>query len=239
MPPKSKNKKKPSKQQPPADEPPKDEDRDWTNHPARAILYDALWSGDIPLDWNRKPINIYNKFKDSKEFEGMPYDTTFQRRLINLRHIVQKQRTRVYDDKIAYDIFRNNFPVRQTNDVGVLRWHGSLAQHYLKADMKAGLHIGKKPAEFQKTRAEFQQFSSDTFRKHIDQERKLWKLEHYLEVKAEKDAAKAEKKAKKNAKKRRQAKAEKKSEEKKMTDEEEDAEEQAEENEDIDPDRVL
>jgi hypothetical protein len=120
-------------------------------------------------------------------------------------------------DKIAFDIFRKNFPVQQFNKVGVLRWHGSLAQHYLKADMKAGLHKGKKPAEFRATRAEYQEYTKDTFRKHINQEIKLWKLEHFLEVKQQNDIAKAAAKAAKKAraKVREKAKGKKKEEEKK------------------------
>ena len=221
MPPKSKKAKKPSKQHPPADEePPEEEDEKddlWRYHPAREILLDALWNGDIPLDYNRQPVTIYNKFKDHEAFEGMPYDATFQRRLLKLRDIVKKKKNRLAEDEIAFDIFRKNFPVRQVNAVGVLRWHGSLAQYYLKQDMKAGKHEGITPAEFQDTRPEYEQYPTKTFRKHIHQERRLWKLEHYLEVKAQKDAAKVAKKVQARAKKKAKAKekAKKKSEQEK------------------------
>lgn len=223
------------------------------SHPAREILRLGLWSGDIPLDWNRQPQTIYNQFKDREEFKGMPYDADFQRRLLSLRNAVKKQKNRVVMDKAAFDIFRKNFPVRQTNDVGVLRWEGSLAQHYLKADMEAGLHRGKKPAEFRATRAEYQQYPKDTFRKHISQEVKLWKVENFLELKEEQDAAKREakvekaKKAKAKAKAKAEAKAKKKAEKKKTKSgdgqsEEEDVEEQSEEEDEeegIDPEAVL
>jgi hypothetical protein len=235
MPPKSKNAKKPSKQRPPAAAPPSEE-AEWMDHPAREMLRLAFWNGDIPLDWNRQPVNIYNKFKDLKEFAGMPYDATFQRRLISLRDMVKNKMGRVTKDQTAFDIFRKNFPVRQVNDVGVLRWHGSLAQYFLKADMNAGLHTGKKPAELRATRAEYQLFPKDTFRKHINQELKLWKLEHFLELKVQKDAAKAVKKAAKKAKAKAKAK---KSEKKKTVNDEdgdEDEGEDEEEEEDDDED---
>ena len=251
MPPKSKNTKKHSEQQPaPAeDAPPEEEETDalWLNHPAREILRLAFWNGDIPLDWNRRPMDIYNKFKDRKEFRGMKYDATFQRRLLNLRDIVKNKINRRDSDKIAYDTFRKNFPVRQVNNVGVLRWHGSLAQYYLKMDMKAGLHKGKKPAEFRATRAEYQEYPKETFRKHIGQEIKLWKLEHFLELKEQKDAAKAAKKAKSKAKAKAMLQVKKsdlqakKSEEKETTNEngDEDAEEEESEEEDIDSETEL
>jgi hypothetical protein len=211
MPPKSKNAKTPSEQHaaPADDAPPEEEETDalWLNHPAREILRLAFWNGEIPLDWNRQPVTIYNKFKDRKEFQGMPYDATFQRRLLNLRGIVKNKMNRRDGDKIAFDTFRKNFPVRQVNDVGVLRWHGSLAQYYLKMDMKTGLHKGKKPAEFRATRAEYLQYPKDTFRKHISQELKLWKLEHFLELKEQKDAAKVAKRAKLKSKAQTKAKA--------------------------------
>ena len=221
MPPKSKTaKRKPIQQQPPADAAASGEEEIdvlWLNHPAREVLLNAFWNGDIPLDWNKKPEIIYNKIKDRKEFEGMPFDKDFKRRILKLRDIVKHGKKRVERDKIAFDIFRKNFPVQQFNKVGVLRWHGSLAQHYLKADMKAGLHKGKKPAEFRATRAEYQEYPKDTFRKHINQEIKLWKLEHFLEVKQQKDIAKAAAKAAKKAKAkaREKAKGKKKEEEKK------------------------
>ena len=227
MPPKSKNAKKPSKQQPaPAEDAAPEEDALWLNHPAREILRLAFWNGDIPLNWNRQPMTIYNKFKDHQAFQGISYDATFQRRLLHLRDIVKNKINRRDSDQIAFDTFRKNFPVRQVNNVGVLRWEGSLAEYYLKIDMKSGLHKGKKPAEFRETRAEYMQYPKDTFRKHIDQELKLWKLEHFLEVKAQKDAAKVAKKAKSKSKVQAKARAKakamvlaKKNEEKEATEE--------------------
>jgi glutaredoxin 3 len=204
MPPKCKNTKKPSKkQQLPADDAASDEEEaevDWLHHPAREILKLAFFSGEIPLDWNRQPKSIYDKFKDRQEFKGMPYDDTFKRRLSSLRDQVKKKKDAIDIDQRAYDIFRKNFPVRAFNDVGVRRWHGSAAEFYLKADMKAGMHEGKQPSELRATRIEFQLFSKDTFRKHINQEKKLKKLENFLEDKKEKDAAKVKAKNKKKTK---------------------------------------
>ena len=194
--------KKPSKQQPaPAeDTAPEEEEEEtdalWLNHPAREILRLAFWNGDIPLNWNRQPMTIYNKIKDHQVFQGILYDATFQQRLLHLQDIVKNKINQQDSDQIAFNTFRKNFPVRQVNNVGVLRWEGLLTECYLKIDMKSGLHKGKKPAEFQETRAEYMQYPKNTFWKHINQELMLWKLEHFLDIKAQKNAAKVAKKAK-------------------------------------------
>lgn len=203
MPPKSKNTKKPSKKQPPADDAASDEEEaevDWLHHPAREILKIAFFTGEIPLDWKRQPKSIYDKFKDRQEFKGMPYDETFKRRLSSLRDQVKKKKDAIEIDQRAYDIFRKNFPVRVFNDIGVRRWHGSAAEFYLKADMKAGMHEGKQPSDFRATRAEYQLYSKDTFRKHINQEKKLKKLKNFLDDKKEKDVAKVKARGKAKAK---------------------------------------
>ena len=172
----------------------------WQNHPAKEVLRVAFWDGEIPLDWNRKPKTIYDKFKDHPAFKGMPYDATFQRRLGSLRDEVKDKISRKAMDQQAYDIFRKNFPVKQVNKVGTLRWHGSLAEQFLKADMLEGLHVEQKPEDFWATRPEYQEFPKDTFRKHIHQEKKLWKMHNFLEEKAIEDKVEAKKKAKQKAK---------------------------------------
>jgi Ulp1 protease family, C-terminal catalytic domain len=184
MPPNNKPKAtKPSKQPPSTNE---EGDAAWLKHPARQILKNAFMNGEIPLDWNRRPKDIFDKYKDTTEFEGLHYDLKFQNRLRSIRDIVRHKKDRVELDKAAYEIFRQNFPVRQYNDVGDLRWHGSLAEHFLKLDMKAGKHVGKTPAEFREERKEYEEFSLDRFRKHIDQEKRLWKLQNLLQANAAK-----------------------------------------------------
>lgn len=175
-----------------------EDDIDWLLHPARKLLKDAFLNEEIPLDWNRKPQDIYDKFAHTDAFAGMPYDSTFTSRLRSLRDIVKLKVQRVVTDKQAFDIFQKNFPVRQFNDVGILRWGGSLAEMYLKQDMAAGLHEGKKPQEFRATRAEYMLFSRNTFRKHIHQEQRLWKLHNFLE-----DMAISKKNGKKSRKKKK------------------------------------
>lgn len=178
------------------------EDTEWLNHPARKLLKDAFLNEEIPLDWNRQPKDIYDKFAHTEAFAGVRYDKTFQSRLRSLRNIVKVKAERKTMDQNAFNIFQKNFPVRQFNDVGVLKWHGSLAEMYLKQDMAAGLHLGKKPQEFRATRAEYMLYSKTTFRKHIDQEKRLGKLHNFLEDMDEKKKKKTEKKKKGKTKKK-------------------------------------
>jgi hypothetical protein len=193
MPPKSK---KPPEQEPPAPDP----DPDWQDHPAREVLRLAFWSGEIPLDWKNRPDTIYNKFKDREEFKGMPYDKVFQSRLRNLRNMVKDKINRKAVDQQAFDVFRKNFPVKEFNSVGIRRWNGTDAEAYFKEDMLEGLNVGVPPREFWASRPEYQQFPLDTFRKHIGQERKLYKLQNFLEEKDIKAKEKAEKRKKKKEK---------------------------------------
>jgi hypothetical protein len=175
-----------------------DEDPKWLNHPARDVLLKAFLEGHIPIDWDgTRPEDIYAQFAhtDAFNFGGMSFEPLeFKRRLKSLQGIARRKKDRVVQDKIAFDIFRQNFPVRQNNNVGDLRWNGSLAEQFLKLDMKANVHEGKKPAEFRATRPEYQEFSKERFRKHVDQEKRLWKMENFLtDMTAKKEAAKKKK----------------------------------------------
>jgi hypothetical protein len=166
----------------------------WTLHPAREFLKNAFMDGTIPLDWDgSRPEDIYAQFAGTDAFRGLSFDRDeFSRRLKSLQAIVTLKKDRVILDKIAFDTFRENFPVREHNDIGDLRWNGSLAERFLKEDMKAGLHDGLTPLEFRESRVEYQEFSVERFRKHIDQEKRLWKMENYLrELDAKKEAKQA------------------------------------------------
>jgi hypothetical protein len=181
-------------------------DPEWAAHPAREVLKNAFYAKEIPLNY-KAPQDIYDHFADHEAFAGMPYDDKFTRRLRDLRDIVEIKMNAIIIDKTAYDLFRQKFPVREVNDVGLLRWNGSMAEYYLKLDMQAGLHVGKTPLKFRDSRPEYKLFSKKRFRKHINQEQRLGKLHNFLGDKQQKAE---EKKAKKAAKMKKKAEAEKK-----------------------------
>ena len=167
-----------------------EEEKEWKDHPARKLLKLAFIAQQIPFDYSDKakmyggPRAIYDKYKDTDAFKRMPYDSTFTRRLWDLRDIVKKKLDRVVADQLAFDIYRRNHPIQTHNSNGELRWEGSEAERLLKEDMKKGLHIDKKPSELQATKEAYMQFSKERFRKHIHQEMRLWKMENLLEDKA-------------------------------------------------------
>jgi len=55
----------------------------WKDHPARKLLAKALKNGDLPMEM--KPREVYDKCIDDEAFAGMIYDSTFTRRLRDLR----------------------------------------------------------------------------------------------------------------------------------------------------------
>ena len=162
----------------------KDSNVAWANHPAWELLTNAFLNDKTPLEYHKQPTTIFDKYKDCSAFQGMNDDATFQRHLRALRDQIKPKVDRVAIDQQAYDIFCKNNPKRQNNDAGQIQWEGSEAEYYLKKDMKANKHVGIQPQVFRETRPEYMMFSKKVFQKHIHQEKRLWKLENYLEAKA-------------------------------------------------------
>jgi hypothetical protein len=165
---------------------------EWRVHPARKLLKEAFLNGDIPLDYNRqgslnhhlKPRMIFDRYKNTPAFAGMPSGKQFTQRLNSLRKIVEKKNQRVEDDMDAFEIFRKNFPTKPHNHRGELRWEGSEAQALLKEDIEEGRHLEfHRPKLFWLSRPEFQQFTRKVFLGHIDQEKRLRKLNTFLKRK--------------------------------------------------------
>lgn len=138
-------------------------------HPARLLLYDALVLGDITKDM--KPKEVYNKYKNMKEFGGMACDDEFRRRLLSLRNIVGRDKDRAVDDRKALKIALANHPVPEFNHRGEPQWNGSKAQAMLKEEIDAGNYPLKTPEQIWKSKAEFQKFGLSTLR---------WKIHQYI-----------------------------------------------------------
>jgi hypothetical protein len=157
-------------------------DIEWAQHPARELLKNAFLSNQIPIDYKKAggPRGVYDKFKDAVELECMPYDEKFTRRLRDLRDQVIRTLDRKAEDERAYRIFCKNYPTKSHNHLGEPRWEGSEAQRLLKEDMAANLHANQAPQDFRETRAEYQEFTKTTFRGHVHQEKRLWKLHNLL-----------------------------------------------------------
>ena len=164
----------------------------WKHHPARALLKEAFLSKEIPLDYSKSmgPRAVCDKYKKSRAFKGMPYDGAFTRRLRSLRVQAEKKVGRVEIDIKAYELFRKHHPIQNLTNRGKPRWDGSAAQALLKIEMKEGWHKSMQPKALWESDEVCQDFDLEVFRKHIDQEERLWKLENLLRTKAKKEAKK-------------------------------------------------
>jgi hypothetical protein len=178
----------------------KDDGIDWEKHPAKFFLRDGFYNGAIPMKYMTKeggpgPRAIWEEHcKDSPLFRGMEYNSNFTSRLRTVRNDCEKKFARAEDDQKAYDNFRSLYP-RPTHDhKGIPLWDGSDAQRLLKQLMAEGKHVGVEPKnlwenEDKELRKAFQVYTLDVFRKHIYQEKRLWKLHNYLEEEGKKKKA--------------------------------------------------
>jgi len=179
----------------------------WKHHPLKRFLLDKFASGEIPTDYKKAgPSDIWNRYCDEDAFEGMKYDASFKRRLLNLRKDVAEGKTRADADLHAFNIAKKNYPPPVYNHRGEPQWHGSAAQEQLKRDMMDDLHFKYKPEDLWELRHCYQEFNLTTFREHIHQADKTRK---YLDTLKKRDADKQEERVA-VVEKKRQAKVDKK-----------------------------
>jgi len=122
--------------------------QEWQDHPARALLAKDLKEGDIPIDGKELgPKKVYQKYKDTDAFNGMEYNSTFTRRLHDLRKAVEtSSEAKKVDWKkhpakaFLYNSFNDKvIPVGYLDTIGPKGvWHNHCANHaafsYLNCD---------------------------------------------------------------------------------------------------------
>ena len=158
----------------PAPGPPKA--KSWRNSDAKKLLQHDLATGVIPL--SGRVMNAAAVFATRPEYAMFP-ENKFANRLSKLRTDARTCNTRRDIDNVAYEHDRRLYPRPPHEgdaDAGVLRWEGSAAEHLLKEDITAGLHLQMKPLALYKSREAFQKYSLTTFRGHIYQEIKRRKF---------------------------------------------------------------
>jgi hypothetical protein len=69
----------------------------WKDHPARSLLLDALIAGKITQE--AKPREVFDMYKDDPSFDGLQYNSTFTRRL---RELKKKAMNKEADDTIDW-----------------------------------------------------------------------------------------------------------------------------------------
>jgi len=158
-----------------------DQDVNWDKSAAKSYLKLLFEDGVIPIDYkdqNQTAQEVFDNHCAAHEsFEGVVYNSIFKRRLEGVCAHHNSKKIRQDDDLKAFKQYREKYPVRSHNDIGLPRWEGSDAEKYLKKDIKEGKHAGLKPDEFRATRPTiFGAWPLPVFRNHIYQELRLRKF---------------------------------------------------------------
>lgn len=158
-----------------------DKDVNWDKSAAKVYLKQLFEDGVIPIDYKEQNQTAKQVFDNhcaaNESFEGVVYNSIFKRRLEGVCAHHNSKKIRQDDDLKAYEQYREKYPVRSHNDIGMPRWEGSEAEKYLKKDIKEGKHAGLKPAEFRATRPTiFGAVPLPVFRNHLYQELRLRKF---------------------------------------------------------------
>lgn len=145
----------------------------WLTSATKKLLEQDLKSGTIPRTIaEMSPEGVYNL---RPEYLLLPFDS-FPRRLKALRKQYQEKLDRGTTDAEAFENDRK-FDQRPTfAALGLPRWEGSDAEHYLKIDITAELHLQMTPAALRATRNEYMLFGKTVFQGHIHQEVKRRKF---------------------------------------------------------------
>lgn len=158
----------------------------WRNSTAKLQLERDLILGDIPLDSN--VMHAREVYRRRDVFLTFPYEQ-FRDRLREMRNALKKKQAISVNELAALQRDRLKFPLQTHNANGKRRWAGSPAEHFLKIDMKNGLHEMMAPRELRLTRPEYVLFDLDTFRGHIHQEKKSKIFRGYVDDKKTKKQA--------------------------------------------------
>jgi hypothetical protein len=135
----------------------------WGNSASKALLRAGIISGEIPAD--RLPKAVFNM---NPEVHGKWKYINWANNLRTLRNAIQRDRSRMQRDAIAYgqtlQIVRARFA--PTTPL----WHLSDCPTLLAKDVDEGKHKQMKPKDLHKSRPQYMVFSLQVFRKHIYQE---------------------------------------------------------------------
>jgi hypothetical protein len=132
----------------------------WQHSDAKKALSDNIIKKKVTN--NMSALDVYNSRLDCQAYSFVK----FEEYLKNLRAAIQKKQDFADRDAAA---LAHDLPLRPERKT--LRWGGSNAQKLLQEDIENGLHMDKKPRELRGTRAEYQDFDSKKFQKHLNQEK--------------------------------------------------------------------
>jgi hypothetical protein len=205
----------------------------WRKHPAREVILQDLNCGGWLYDelkqdeelnlatvfaiYNHKHPDIFNEI-DFSQFKERMEDYTKKNK-------ERRDRSKMEYAWMLHD--RQLHPRQLKNHRGELVFDLHPAKLLLREDIKAGTHAEMVPSQFQRTRAEYEEFDPDIFRQRIYQEERYQKYWNWLDDKRtgkqrvhkeqqeKKKAKESEKQRKAEEKQRKEAQTKRKAEEKK------------------------
>ena len=178
-------KKQPKTKEKEKEKEPKEPKIKWKKSKARALLYQDIRDGSVPIDNPRAGGGMALKEVYALRIEFQEYNySKFSARLASLRKVIADADNRAEADQAAFENFKANHPVSLFSYKGYIQWQGSEAQESLLEDMEAGLHqsMGKK-ALWEHRNEYYENFPLNAFRDFVYQEVRTSKYLHTLKVK--------------------------------------------------------
>ena len=145
---------------------------EWALSDAKRLLTQDMMDGLVPVD---QQILSYKKlyqefYEGTPEFTDFPWDHNFSGRVKRLQRTVRLLGTAAQNDAVllAHDRILHPPPGTHASN-GLLLWEGSEADHWLRVDMTAGLHLVMTKTELFESRDCYLPFGKTRFTKRIDQ----------------------------------------------------------------------
>ena len=166
----------------------------WANSDARRLLYEAIMSKDVPLEWDG--LDKFGHTRNLKSiFVSIPelglYDyKMLSSRLSSLRGIITTHNRRAAADEKAYEKFKQLHPPSRFAKKGYIQCQGSEAKKQLKKDMEQGLLEEYEKQDLWELRTVYYtNFPLKEFRDKIKQTTRTHKYMHTLKVKGKQHKA--------------------------------------------------
>ena len=173
----------------------------WKHSKAKALLYDDLVNGIVPIKArdanNRSTMKLKDIYDLRPEYKLYHY-SKFSSRLSTLRGTVADNLTRQKIDQKAFDdyISRHKDEVSHTSAKGYIQWQGSQAQKLVQETLANNANEALEWQEWHSSDPEFHMnFPLDVFRDKVNQEIRTNKYLYTLKVRG-KDTRKTKEKMK-------------------------------------------
>ena len=158
----------------------------WKSRKKKSKGWDLLYK--LRLHPNKSGISEMSQqeiWESSPLFKCYPFQA-FQQYDRDMMKLVQKKRELIQQQREDYERDLADFPPSERTNRDEPFWNRHAAKKILEEDVKSGAANSMKPADLQNTRAEYQDFKSNTFAKHVYQEKSKQRAAPYWQVKCKK-----------------------------------------------------